>query len=145
MKKEVQKTTQTVKKVIKPAVKPVATKSIAKKVAVAPVKKAEKVIIAVPKKTAAVKTVVVKKPKFVVAPEDQRFWVNNGPVLKDLEELYNALLKMSKEQFLYHTKNKNDFSLWVEIVLLDKKTAAELKKTKTQKDAAKVVADALKK
>jgi hypothetical protein len=136
MKKETQNKKSVVKKVVKTAVV---------KVAVAPIKTANKVMIAVPKKTAIAKPVVVKKPKFVTAPEAQRFWVNNGPILKDMKELADALLKMSQEQFKHHTAKQNDFSLWVEYVLLDKKTAAELKKAKTQKDAAKVVAGALKK
>jgi len=86
------------------------------------------------------------KNSFIIAPEDQCFWVNNGPILKDLADLHQALKTISKEQFVYHASGKsNDFSLWVEYVLLDKNCAKDLKKAKTQKESTKIVENILKK
>lgn len=143
MKKETHNKKQVIKQMPKKVEKPAVVKIVAKKAAVIPAKTKQTLIIAVPKKQVTQK--VGQKPKLVVAPDHQRFWVNNGPVLKDLKELHDALLKMSKEQFKHHTQKQNDFSLWVEIVLLDKKCAAALKKAKTQKGAAEAVAETLKK
>ena len=61
------------------------------------------------------------------------FWVNNGPVVKNLEELYSSLSSMSNETFMHHVnKEKNDFSIWVKGVLGDKKLADDLMKSKTK-------------
>ena len=50
------------------------------------------------------------------------------------------------EQFEFHAGGtQNDFAIWVEMILLDKACAKELKKAKTRKAAAKKVGDALKK
>ena len=57
---------------------------------------------------------------------DQAFWVSNGPVLKNLEELSNALPAMSGDTFSHHVnKEKNDFSNWVREAIGDKKLANE--------------------
>ena len=68
------------------------------------------------------------------------FWVNNGPVLRSLDELYTALSEMGKETFSHHaSKDKNDFSAWIRDVLGDQKLAEDLMKTKSKKEmAAKV-------
>ena len=61
------------------------------------------------------------------------FWVNNGPVIKNLEELYNALADMSNEVFMHHVnKEKNDFSSWVRDILGDKILADDLMKSKSK-------------
>ncbi|MBI2558334.1 hypothetical protein HYW20_03345 [Candidatus Woesearchaeota archaeon] len=73
------------------------------------------------------------------APE-QCFWVNNGPILKNLEELANALMQMNDDTFRHHVNNnKNDFSSWVNDVIGDKKLANELLSSKTKISAAKKV------
>ncbi|MBI2651155.1 hypothetical protein HYX01_01670 [Candidatus Woesearchaeota archaeon] len=67
---------------------------------------------------------------------EQCFWVNNGAVLKNLEELYQALSKMKKETYIYHAnKEKNDFSNWAKDVLNDDKLADELLKVKSRTNA----------
>lgn len=83
-----------------------------------------------------------KKQKNLVVAEGERcFWVNNGPVLKDLGELKTALLAMGDEQFTHHVgEQKNDFAKWVEEVLCHNKCAQALLKAKTRKGAAGVVA-----
>src|SRR3989338_3692367 len=74
-----------------------------------------------------------------VNPE-QCFWVNNGPVLKNLDELYKALSEMSKDAFKHHVnKEKNDFSSWIRDILGDQKLAEDIAKAKSKSAiAAKV-------
>ncbi len=68
------------------------------------------------------------------------FWLYDGQVLRNLEELSQALEKMSDEVFKYHAnKEKNDFANWVENIFGDRKLASDLKKVKTAKTAAKKV------
>ena len=68
------------------------------------------------------------------------FWVNNGPVVKNLFELKNAILEMSDEKFDYHTKRDgNDFAKWVGDILGEKKLAAKLARTKTKKVTVKAI------
>lgn len=110
----------------------------------------------VTKKTVASKTVPTAKknttkkvsaPKTLVYAENgQSFWVNNGEVLNSLTALYQALASMDKEVFAYHvTKDKNDFSDWVEMVLCDDLCATDLRKAKNPDKACSVVAKHLKK
>ena len=73
------------------------------------------------------------------APE-QCFWVNNGPIVKNLEELANAMPQMSDETFKHHVSNeKNDFSAWVNDVVGDKKLANDLLSSKNKISAANKV------
>ena len=77
---------------------------------------------------------------------EQCFWINNGPILSNLRDLYNALKNISKDQFVYHAHgDNNDFALWVERMLLDEECAKALVKAKTQKIAAGKVSEVLKK
>lgn len=72
-----------------------------------------------------------------IAPE-QCFWVNNGPILKNLEELANALPEMSNDTFHHHMNNeKNDFSAWINDVIGDKALANELLSSKNKESAVK--------
>lgn len=67
-----------------------------------------------------------------VAPE-QCFWINNGPILKNLEELAAALPDISNESFHHHVnKEKNDFSNWISDIIGDKKLANELLSSKSK-------------
>ena len=69
------------------------------------------------------------------APE-QCFWVNNGPILKNLEELANALPDMSDDTFMHHANNeKNDFSNWVKDIIGDQKLANDLLSSRTRYSA----------
>jgi len=109
----------------------------------APIARAKKVT----KKTSITKKAAVKKtPKKVfknstrtlaVAMDEQCFWVCNGMVLADLEELKEALISMSTTTYTYHVSvKKNDFADWVEVVLGDDVCAKELRKKKTVKSAS---------
>jgi hypothetical protein len=74
--------------------------------------------------------------------QEKRFWCHDGRYLKNLEELKVALAQMPEEAFRYHSnETKSDFSKWVRDVVGDEKLSRDLQKSKTQVQAAKVVAD----
>lgn len=77
------------------------------------------------KKPAAVKNA----KKFLSDVSTERcFWVNNGWIIRNLQELPIALQNMSKETFVYHVnKEKNDFHNWVNDVIGDKTLAKSIK------------------
>jgi hypothetical protein len=80
------------------------------------------------------------KRALVCANDEQCFWVSDGQILKNLEELASALKAMHQDLFTYHAKGKNnDFADWVEHVLADEACAADLRKTRSQNGAHKVV------
>ncbi len=115
-----------------------------------PTKKvAEKKLVAKESVSIAKKTIAKKSstPKILVyAENEQSFWVKNGEVLNSLTALYQALASMDKEVFAHHvTKDKNDFSDWVEMVLGDNVCASDLRKAKNPDKACVVVAKHLKK
>ena len=71
---------------------------------------------------------------------DKRFWVNNGSVLKNLDELLGALNTMSNETFQYHANSKkNDFSKWIGDVINDKMLAESIINAKIQKAMIKKI------
>lgn len=76
------------------------------------------------------------------APPDKCFWVNGGPILKNLRDLRDALAQsVSDEQFAYHVGGeRNDFALWVEEVLSDATCAKALRRARTRQAAVKAVA-----
>lgn len=81
----------------------------------------------------------------VNAKDELCFWINNGPILKNLEDLKNALKKISEETFKYHvSKEKNDFANWVKNVLGDKVLANKLARIRTIKTMIKTVEERLK-
>ena len=77
------------------------------------------------------------------APE-QCFWINNGPILKNIEELANALPGMAEDTFRHHVNNeKNDFSSWVRNIIGDQKLANELASSKNRESALNKVRNRL--
>ncbi len=73
-------------------------------------------------------------------PSEQCFWVNNGPILKNIGELSSALNNISNDQFTHHLNHgKNDFSKWVGEVIGDSDLAAALSKVKTRSTAIKKI------
>ena len=78
---------------------------------------------------------------FLRQVEDERgFWVNEGKVLKSLENFSETLKTMKDETFFFHSnETKNDFVKWVEEVIEDKKLAKNISKTKTKQDFIKKV------
>ena len=68
------------------------------------------------------------------------FWVNNGPILKNIAELGNALRRMSDKTFQHHVaKNKNDFAKWIEDVFRDKNLAQAVRQAKGKEGIIRVV------
>jgi hypothetical protein len=80
-----------------------------------------------------------KVPVTVDAPPDKHFWVNGGPVLKNIKDLRDALKTMTDGQYSYHTVPRgNDFARWVRDVLRQELTAKKLEKVKTRREALKI-------
>jgi hypothetical protein len=72
------------------------------------------------------------------------FWVNNGPVVKNLVELLEALEQMPDEVFAHHAKGgQNDFAVWIKEVLGEEKLARRLGKLKSRKGFIRALADCL--
>ncbi len=68
------------------------------------------------------------------------FWVNNGHVIKNLDELKHALRTMDQKTFMHHlNKEKNDFAKWVVDVVGDTALGKSIAKAKTQKSAEKKI------
>ena len=76
-----------------------------------------------------------------VAPE-RCFWVNNGPIVKNLDDLANVLPVISDEIFNHHVnRKKNDFSNWINDVIGDKKLANDLLSSRSKESALKKIKD----
>jgi len=85
------------------------------------------------------------KKSLTKAEGNRRFWVWQGPALKDLKELGKTLRTMKDEQFRHHVNSeKNDFAKWVGEVLQDPDCARALAKVKTKTKTLEKVEDALK-
>ena len=66
-------------------------------------------------------------------PEKKNFLVNDGRVLRNLQDLSAALADISEETFAHHVNNeKNDFRSWIEYVVGDKKLANGIAKIKSK-------------
>lgn len=77
------------------------------------------------------------------APE-QCFWVNNGPILRNIEEMANALPEMSDETFRHHVNSeKNDFSNWVRDAIGDQALANDLLSSRNKESALKKIRNRL--
>ena len=81
-----------------------------------------------------------KKRVLVCANDEQCFWVQDGAILQDLEQLAAAVATMSETVFKHHaTGAQNDFAEWVEQVLHDDACARDLRKTRSQNGAKTVL------
>ena len=70
------------------------------------------------------------------AASEHCFWVNNGPILKNVEELADALESISEDIYNYHAnQDKNDFSKWISEVIGDSKLANDLLSSKNKSSA----------
>ncbi len=77
-------------------------------------------------------------------PPEKSFWVNNGPVLRNVIELATAAKKLAPQQFIHHINNaKNDFAKWVDDVIRDSELAKQLRRIKTKDELAHVVKNRL--
>ncbi len=76
---------------------------------------------------------------------EQAFVCRNGRVLKNLHELANALVSMDDGTFSHHvTKEKNDFSSWIQGVFQDEKLAKQISKIRNREGIRSKLNDALK-
>jgi len=75
-------------------------------------------------------------------PEEYVFWCQDGHVLRDINELGEALASMSDETFAFHSNaEKNDFANWVRDIIGDEKLARDLTKSHNRTQAAKKVVE----
>lgn len=86
------------------------------------------------------------RPTLVDAAPERCFWVNFGPILKNLRELGDALASdISDAQFAHHVgPEKNDFATWVENVLGDEDCAQALRRARTRRGTLRAVRARLK-
>jgi hypothetical protein len=120
------------------------TKKVVKKVVSKPTAKTtpKKVENMVAKKT--VRPSAVKKNECVCSKTckaSHAFWVNNGPVVRSLEELLLALKEMTDEQFAHHTQrgDGNDFANWMRDCLLDEEGAKSISKARTRVGTVRIL------
>ena len=77
-------------------------------------------------------------------PEQNSFWVNDGNVLKNLDQLMDELKHINDVTFHYHVnENKNDFSNWINDIIGDHYLAKELHQAKTKSSALKKLKERL--
>ena len=75
-------------------------------------------------------------------PQEKQFWCQDGRALKSLLDLETALRGMSDGIFRHHVSaTDNDFSNWIRDVIGDVNLSNDLRKSKTQLQAAKSLAD----
>lgn len=68
------------------------------------------------------------------------FWVNNGPILKNIEALSNTLPEMGSDVFTHHVSpDKNDFGNWIRDVIGDQKLANDILSSRNKESMAKKV------
>ncbi len=70
------------------------------------------------------------KRSWVDVNHDKQFFVNNGQVLKNINELPKAMKNMDAQTFAHHVnQDKNDFANWVEHCFGETCLAADLRKS----------------
>lgn len=78
-------------------------------------------------------------------PPENSFWVCDGSVLKNLDELLKALRKMKTDVYSYHVNNeKNDFSNWIKDVMGNVKLAGDVSKAKNKGEMIRVLSQRVK-
>lgn len=77
-------------------------------------------------------------------PPANKFWVHDGKVLKNLQELKVALQKMSEDTYKFHANNnKNDFANWINDIYKNHELAQQMRTAKSRQDAARAIDKAL--
>lgn len=87
------------------------------------------------------------KKELYQAPDDKAFWVNNGPMVKNLRDLLKAFKSMSPDQFNYHQDietGKSHFADWIIEVLECTDCAKKIRKAENKTQAAEIIKKALK-
>lgn len=76
----------------------------------------------------------LKKPIIQISP-DKYFRLNDGRMIKSIEELQTALTNMSSATFYHHVNaNQNDFANWIEHVFENHNLANQIRSIKTKED-----------
>jgi choline kinase len=100
------------------------------------------------KKISVKKSVARKSPrerKLKQAPAECCFWINNGPIVGNLLDLYEALAYMSDEQFTYHTERTgNDFTIWISDIIGEPTLAKKVSRAKTREQMRTAIRSHLK-
>ena len=119
-KKDLEKETKTTKKSTKKMKKTTKKKAAKKKTA--------------PKKVAKKTTKKTHAPKILKdAPEEKRFFLCNGQIIKNIKELEDKLEHIEDEVFNHHViENRNDFANWIRDVFKEVKLAEEISKLKNK-------------
>jgi len=74
-----------------------------------------------------------------VVPE-KNFWINSGPIVRNLEGLLGVLENLEDDKFSYHVnKDKNDFAVWIREVVEDNTLAKTAANAKTKNAMSKVL------
>ncbi|MBN2454102.1 hypothetical protein JXB11_01000 [Candidatus Woesearchaeota archaeon] len=72
--------------------------------------------------------------------DDTKLWLSDGRVVKNIEELAEAVKTMKNKAFKEHvTKEKNEISEWVREIAGNPDLAAELEKTNSRRKTAKIL------
>lgn len=81
----------------------------------------------------------VKKKTLLVAPDEKKFWTQNGEIIDSLSNLAQSFTLMDNLVYEHHVNEfKNDFAAWVEQVLEDEACGMDLRRSGNPQ-AAKVV------
>jgi hypothetical protein len=73
-------------------------------------------------------------------PDANVFYLNDGRILRNMEDLRDALDSMSDDLFLYHNNtDKNDFYNWVKDIIGDDKLSHDLLRSHSSARAFKSV------
>lgn len=136
VKKTVKAAPKATKKVSNKAAKKVVGKSIAKKAVKKAPKKAAKKTVKRSNKKAVKKgkaTVTITTQVLGEAPREHHFVLNDGRVLKSVQELADSLEDMATEVFDHHVNPmRNDFATWVEDVFEERSLARDLRETRNR-------------
>ena len=77
-------------------------------------------------------------------PEEYVFRCRDGLILRNMEQLKNALMTMESDVYSFHANSeKNDFANWVKDIIKDDKLANSLQKATGQSQAARLTASRL--
>ncbi len=74
---------------------------------------------------------------------DHCFWINDGPVVRNIYELLDALEHLAKPSFDYHVNGgKNDFADWIEKTLEEPELAEKIR-GKSRHEAISLIREAI--
>ena len=84
----------------------------------------------------------VAKSILARVPMQVSFWLCTNENLRSLADLSAALRKADDEVFRYHVnRDKNDFEVWIRVVLKDKDLAREIARVKTKETLMRKISE----